>query len=244
MKKPKIEFSFNSGCTDIYDKTFEPAVSAIPDWYKKMPRRVEGYDYDGPSEFKRGSTTNTIKSCPPFLDAMMSGYVIKTPGDIQFRKIDGGLVYQWQFITATGEAVESHPKTQLPGVNLGGEFLDVFLKFGNEITVKTPPGYSSLFIHPLNRFDLPFHTLGGVVDTDQYPMPVLFPFLLKNFEDADLVIPAGTPIVQVIPFKRESWESVNLGRKTPRNQNQDMNRLLKYITKSYKRQWWQKKSYT
>ena len=44
-----------------------------------------------------------------------------------------------------------------------------------------------------------------MVDTDKYPIPVHFPFLLKkNFEG---LIKQGTPIIQVIPFKRESWKS-------------------------------------
>jgi hypothetical protein len=49
--------------------------------------------------------------------------------------------------------------------------------------------------------------LPGVVDTDEYIAPVNFPFVLNdiNFEG---LIPAGTPMAQVIPFKRDSWKMV------------------------------------
>ena len=53
--------------------------------------------------------------------------------------------------------------------------------------------------------DLPFYTLGGVLDTDKWGEAGNHPFLLKKgFEG---IIPKGTPIVQVIPFKRENWKA-------------------------------------
>jgi hypothetical protein len=47
-------------------------------------------------------------------------------------------------------------------------------------------------------------TLTGVVDTDAYPLVVLFPFMMKNTFEG--VIEKGTPVVQIIPFKREDWK--------------------------------------
>jgi hypothetical protein len=47
--------------------------------------------------------------------------------------------------------------------------------------------------------------LPAIVDTDKHPIMVNFPFFLK--ENFSGVIPYGTPIVQVIPFKRENWKS-------------------------------------
>jgi hypothetical protein len=36
-------------------------------------------------------------------------------------------------------------------------------------------------------------------------MPVLFPFMMKN--NFSGVVPAGTPVVQIVPFKRDDWKS-------------------------------------
>ena len=49
----------------------------------------------------------------------------------------------------------------------------------------------------------------GIVDTDKYVSPVNFPFILNDIKFTGL-IPAGTPIAQVIPFKRDSWK-MNFG---------------------------------
>ena len=59
--------------------------------------------------------------------------------------------------------------------------------------------------HPLNRNDLPWIVLSGVVDADVHPLrPGNMPLFIKeNFEG---IIPKGTPIFQLIPFKRENWE--------------------------------------
>jgi hypothetical protein len=72
--------------------------------------------------------------------------------------------------------------------------------------IKTPKGYSSLFIHPINRTDLPFYTIGGVLDTDGWGEAGMHPFLLKKGWSG--IIPEGTPYMQIIPFKRQDWVSV------------------------------------
>ena len=43
--------------------------------------------------------------------------------------------------------------------------------------------------------------LSGVVDTDAFPTPVNFPFVVTA-GDGVHVLPKGTPLVQVIPFRR------------------------------------------
>ena len=42
------------------------------------------------------------------------------------------------------------------------------IKFHNLWTIEAPEGYALLFTHPVNRFDLPFTTLSGLVDCDRY----------------------------------------------------------------------------
>jgi hypothetical protein len=56
----------------------------------------------------------------------------------------------------------------------------------------------------MNRYDLPFYVQSGIVESDIWGLPVFIAFFLKrNFQG---VIPKGTPIMQIIPFKRDSWE--------------------------------------
>jgi hypothetical protein len=62
-----------------------------------------------------------------------------------------------------------------------------------------------LFTHPVNRADLPFTTLTGLVDSDTFcHSPLSFP---ARWHDAQFngVLPKGTPVAQCLPVKRESW---------------------------------------
>jgi hypothetical protein len=67
-----------------------------------------------------------------------------------------------------------------------------------------PLGYSVLLTHPLNRHDLPFTTLSGVVDGGLVMNPRgQIPFFVK--EGFEGIIPQGTPIIQLIPYRQENW---------------------------------------
>jgi len=107
---------------------------------------------------------------------------------------------------------------------------------------ETPKGYSLLITHPLNRHDLPFTTLSGIIDSDLWHTPVFISFFLKrNFIG---IIPKGTPLFQMIPIKREEWAleidySIN-GKEI--NQIKDEKRRSS-IYAYYKNIVWQRKQY-
>jgi hypothetical protein len=67
--------------------------------------------------------------------------------------------------------------------------------------------------------------LPGIVDTDKYTAPVNFPFVINdiNFEG---IIPKGTPIAQVIPFKRDPWE-IKIGGFEEMQEQSDVSNILK-----------------
>jgi hypothetical protein len=62
-----------------------------------------------------------------------------------------------------------------------------------------------LYVQPINHFDLPWLTVGGIIDSDKVTTSGLIPFFIQNGFTG--VVPAGTPYLQIIPFKREDWES-------------------------------------
>jgi hypothetical protein len=81
------------------------------------------------------------------------------------------------------------------------------IKFHNLWTIEAPEGYALLFTHPVNRFDLPFTTLTGLVDCDRYHDNwIHFP---AHWHDASFsgVLPKGTPVAQCLPVKREKWQA-------------------------------------
>jgi hypothetical protein len=70
--------------------------------------------------------------------------------------------------------------------------------------VETTKGYSTLFVQPQYSDETPLLALQAIVDTDAFVSDGHLSFLVeKGFKG---VIKQGTPLVQVIPFKRESWK--------------------------------------
>jgi hypothetical protein len=138
--------------------------------------------------------------------------------------------------------IGSHGLDQAPGIPgpVGGS--EALLKWRPGWRAITPKGYSTLFTHPLNRHDLPFTTMSGIIDSDLWHTPVFTSFFLKrNFIG---IIPKGTPIFQMIPIKREEWAlDIDYSNENiERNQIKDEKRRS-LIYAYYKNIIWQRKQY-
>lgn len=161
----------------------QPSSKFIPQWFRKIPGVAGGLD--------------TVKKCMPFLDSMTAGYTIVLAADVYF---DGDGAQQ----ISKHASVTNHVSSQIGEMPLPKEYSKKPYKWTNFFVIKTPKGYSTMFTHPVNRIDLPFYTLTGVVETDSFGLAVNFPFFVKK--DFVGIIPAGTPIAQAIPFKRTNWK--------------------------------------
>jgi len=218
-----------------------PSARSIPEWYRNMPVHMDGEETTGLSKTGVGSSNLTLKGCTPFLDALTTGYMYVTPFDMEFRRNEQGAInIRW----ATNiDYIGVHGPDQAPGLPapFGGN--EQLLKWRPGYRIITPSGYSTLFTHPFNRHDLPFRTFTGVVDTDTYPLGVEFPFQLLNSITEDIfILEAGTPICQVLPFKRTDWQSKEIEFDEEANRKNGF-KLKSKIVRSYKRQFWNKKSY-
>lgn len=170
----------------------EPVLArdAAPDWFSKLPATCPAQ----PNEMPVG----TVRKCVPFRDALHAGYMLLLPQAIRVVKDDDELHFSWAQSDLGQAAVERHSAIQA-----GGAYGDVF-KFLVGWGVNIPEGYSVLYTHPLNRHDLPFRSLSGVVD-DAYTSPVQIPFTWESDQD-EALLDRGLPIAQLIPFRREEWE--------------------------------------
>jgi hypothetical protein len=182
----------------------KPASAIIPDWLVKM--QAYGGFHEVPEGTKtvlnRAEPNSTIKRCVPVLDAATAGYIIFTNADIWVQR-DPNL--SDPIIQTRGPlGVSSHEYGQAKLHPAARKNMS-FPKLSNPWMIKTPKGYSTLFVAPMHNPNGIFTALPAIVDTDQYTQEVNFPFTL---DDPDFVglIPAGTPIIQAIPFKRESWQ--------------------------------------
>lgn len=200
----------------------QPSSRFVPKWYRTM---------DGVSQ-----RIETVKKCVPVLDALTSGYIIPLHTDVVWNPESK------MFSSNSRLMINSdHHSIQTQNVDLPPEYDPQPHKWINNWFIQTPPGYSTMFIHPLNRLDLPFYSFTGIVDTDKHPLAVNFPFVLRK--DFNGVIPAGTPIIQAIPFKRDSWESEVIDTGPSHNYPKSYE-IDQPPFGWYKRKWWQRKTYS
>ena len=181
---------------DLYGVLPEPKLASkcVPDWFKRVKPHTPNRE---PGGFKGLS----VKKCLPVLDAMSLGYIIPLQGDIHIVSNHDLSVIKAHEKQGAHQIVDKHPYIQVNSEAWPG-FKQDPLKFINHWHIKTKPGWSCYFCAPVNHFGSPFTCISGVVDTDKYPQTINFP-ALWNVPNYDDTIPAGTPLVQVIPFKRE-----------------------------------------
>ena len=192
-----LTFRCPPGLVNVLPRPIQ-AVRGLPEWFKSMPPNVFNPTM--------GVDDMTIKKCPPVIDAMTYGYLMPLAADLEVR--DGE--FTWNFATDgfVGDFSRSpigfHDSSQVTGSPFCQE--DRFLiKFNSFWNIEAPPGYSLLFTHPVNRTELPFTTLTGLVDCDTFHRSSInFPALWHdvNFNG---VLPKGTPVAQCLPVKRENW---------------------------------------
>jgi len=181
-----------------------PSSSEMPNWYKKLPRFINNSDKPIKALAKKD-----LKTCSPFRDVMLIGYMYRTPADMEVISYENGDV-----------DIFWNPHLPFKAVEKRGSVLDINNQgFGMPVPVGCNPimfaftptygsgvndNYSVLITHPLNRFELPFVTTSGLLDpiglgTEGGNVPF---FIKQGFSG---VIPKGTPYAQIIPIKQENW---------------------------------------
>jgi hypothetical protein len=231
-----LEIKFYPSSKEVEDFLDLPKSSKllIPDWYKKSP----AFDQNNLTFDSKQEVSNfTLKSCPAFLDSLMSGYIQSTWCDIYIEKNDDGSIH-WR--TPEGlPIISTRNKVSVP---INQSYLDAEFVWLRPWIPITPDGYSVLVTHPLNRVDLPFTTLSGVLDTDSgHSVPWgKIPFYLNK--DFSGLIPAGTPMFQITPFKREDW-TVSAEKFNQKHMDKKIFERNQKFWNFYKDFFWKRKNY-
>ena len=203
---PTIDFTtFNEETL----RNFKPvlAKSVMPSWWKKMKI----------FQSIRGRRIQTIRACPAMHDWTKSGWYLLANRDMEILCGSERDFTSTKFATKdpSGKKYESptHPSDQFDNafdyIEDGefGQVKDAF-KMRNAWNIITPPGYSCFYLDPFLFQNNHFATWQGVIDTDDFNVNqdnsqiIFYPKV-----DYSFVIPEGTPLVQIIPFKREEWVS-------------------------------------
>jgi hypothetical protein len=250
MKDNIIEFLYPKKTEPILKDVFPiRAVQNLPEWYKHL---------------KHTTKQKTIKGCRPVADALTAGYILKMPQDfylkhnhVQGDKKDSSFRFPYGLESSSIQDLNLNLNTDQPAIHsveqLGGKkggcpFVEKnknlpFHKIVNPFRIKTAPGYSCLFIPPLNNRDDRFEVLSGIVDTDTFPTYINFPIVVNGdkYPVLETVIKKGTPYVQIIPFKRESWKKEI--KEDDQSKSIGVLQLASKLIHNYKTLFWNKKSW-
>ena len=208
-----------------------PAKFVIPDWYKAAEST---FSVNGEPE------SAGTKKCMPFVDSLMSGYVIRFPFDVEVSKSTSGEILFSYPKTPLGELIHERPKELGATIPRPPGFAPNHLAFSGYWGMKTPKGFSLLVTHPLNRSELPFHTVSAIMDSDEFFASGNIPFFIR--EDFEGTISAGTPLAQLIPIKRESWVMVDKADNIKKKSTY-RGILARMVDFNYKKTMWHRKEY-
>jgi hypothetical protein len=213
-----------------------PANKVLPDWYKKIKGWTGEPQLSAPS----------IKKCMPVYDQMSAGYIIYNPVE---QEITSGPRMDNPEVTAFSrrypqawtnqEEQEGHTHEQCP-IHVNNNERREYITFSVPWRIETPPGYSCLIQQPFYEFEKRFTLFPGIVDTDTIDVPwVNWPGHMNTASGESVTIQPGTPLMQIIPFKRDEWEM-----ETELNESAERTTALKFfLTNAYARIFHKKKKY-
>ena len=223
--------NFNS--VGHYMPDIKPAKHFIPDWYKD----IKGYNKNNLKIEENGHTPMlNLKSCMPFFDPFNTGYMVELFQDLYVEIKDGKPKINW--IGAPDPVSVREIEENIIPVPHGYAESHFVWKYPHVLNAKK--GYSAIVTHPFNRHDLPFISLTGIIDIDVLVGNGNIPFFIQ--EGFEGLIPKGTPILQIIPFKRESWK-INKDDSLILKNDKENTEKSRSIIGWYKDNRWQKKEF-
>ena len=217
-----------------------PAKESIPDWFRNMqPYRVTDENPDGKKLLVRNGFSNaTFKKCTPMLDALTSGYIFPLWADVQVTDMKEEVpLITWKI--RKYDVFELHGPDSTEMTTPTGYHPRVF-KYSNPWIPLLPKGYSYLVTQPFGFRDTPFHAIPAIID-DGTTLDIPFPVWVKKGFNG--IVERGTPMVQITPFKRESWIS-NFTHSTDEERHIIMSKGFDGVIKNhYLTNFWKKKEY-
>jgi len=201
-----------------------PAKDYLPDWYSNMPKAQETYSYDE-------AAIKSIRACVPVEDFLTAGYILKAT--FEHRVSEAVVDFKPQMSIQTARKTEDDPRFEerkkkagpaesyglhpdgplgiyseamCPMRSQGKKTQGNYFRFESPWSVRTPPGYSCLVMQPYYLFDQNVNIMPAIIDTDKFDkrIPVVG-FLTGKSKEVRFF--AGDPLLQIIPFKRDEWES-------------------------------------
>lgn len=239
---PNIEFiKLKEELNDYVIRNPTPAIFERPSWWKDMPKGINEHEYNF-------NNNKTIRSCPAINDAFNFGYILYTPVDIYIDVTDEENIF-WKLpdinLSVHGDNqlatfFDYHDKKQTEKYIIDENYCKQVFKMNTLWGIKTDPGYSTWFTHPIGRNNLPFRIFDAIVDTDKFP--AIFPYSFVVRKDFKGVIKSGTPFMQIIPFKRDDF-SHTIVEKDIFSLQKKATSVSSFFGGGYKKLFWSRKKF-
>ena len=227
-----------------------PAISLIPQWYKDaeafINKETMRLYIPDPSLRAPG-----LKSCIPVFDSLTSGYMLTTWWSIEVYKNENNTL-KWKYIEKdeNGNWIDSVVNPFMVSEREGDMaytyprpegYAHNHMVWQGKWGMKLPKKWSLLVTHPSHRFDLPFFTVSGIIDSDRFTANGNLPWFIKNGWTG--IIEKGTPFAQLIPIKRQSWISQVISEKQDKMGRYLASQVRSVVFGYYRSNIWVKKKY-
>lgn len=225
-KGPAITFRPHVGAPELSKMTrIQLASEVIPAWLNEQ----KNYE----------NSRHRFQNCPGMADLMRAGYIITAWDDIRIKANRAGVVVKLE--KSYTHPAEPMTAAVVAGVtNPDGIGLHVS-KLNAPWSVTTRKGYSAMVLPA--TYHSPFlddlHVYGGIVDYDEFHT---INFIFSPLRECELLIPAGTPLLQVIPYKRETMEGVT-GSSTQRDRDKHYFTFPTRVRSAYRKFFHKRKTY-
>ena len=189
--EPTILFECENWATRKYSP-IRPAAEFIPEKFKNLPTVLHK------GEFQK-QNVYSVKICPGLQHYIGQGFVIPAWCDIDVK-----IINDHPHVTYSDPDCNHayHSKEQM-GDFLNTRFsLQTPVKLDNPWIMYTKKGWSTTYLPMLFHENPYFEAVPGSINHDKGPGQTPINIMLKT--NKDFVIKQGTPLVQVIPYPRET----------------------------------------
>ena len=236
---PKMEIIYLDEYSHGVHDHPRPAKFFLPDWYKSMESYLKSPENPNGNKIgvRHRVSNASAKKCVPMLDAMTAGYMVTLWADVVVEIVKGSPQINWRVQKNVFVPHGKSSERVTPPVG----YSNWVFKYLNWFKVRTPKGYSIQILPPLNHHPLPFHAIPAVIDSDKSMMSNEMPmWLADGFEG---IIEKGTPLAQIIPFKRENWNLDVTQMPYEKHIVEEDRGVYSTIRNNYRRNIWSRKSY-
>lgn len=201
---------------------FKPSIT----FYSKVPFLLEA---NLPTEVKKEFSENikktlpsigkyqintiSVKKCPGVIEYAKSGYIIRAWQNIAITTDSDGESYKWEAENLShfhngdriNKIIDHFPPDMYFDAFPRKNTLRTILKINTPWHIKVPKGYKILFVPVWYDNEERFTAVPGILDPElnDHIKVIIYWHSLGKTE----VIKTGTPLVRLIPFKSEKWNT-------------------------------------